>query len=78
MPSTHACATASIMTEEILQIRNLTVDLPVGGDRLHAVQDLSLSLRRDEIVITSYSIHYTKLYECSHASTTRARSISRA
>lgn len=50
MPSTRACATASIMTEEILQIRNLTVDLPVGGDRLHAVQDLSLSLRRDEIL----------------------------
>jgi peptide/nickel transport system ATP-binding protein len=38
------------MADEILQIRNLTVDLPAGGDRLHAVQELSLSLRRDEIL----------------------------
>ena len=50
MPLTRACATASTMAVEILQIRNLTVDLPVGGDRLHAVQDLSLSLRSDEIL----------------------------
>jgi peptide/nickel transport system ATP-binding protein len=38
------------MAEDILQIRNLTVDLPVGGDRLHAVENLSLSLHRDEIL----------------------------
>jgi peptide/nickel transport system ATP-binding protein len=50
MPSIRVYETVSVMAENILQIRNLTVDLPVGGDRQHAVEDVSLSLRRDEIL----------------------------
>ncbi len=38
------------MTDPILSIRNLTVDLPKGGDRPHAVQNLSLDINPQEIV----------------------------
>ena len=31
----------------------------------HRTYDLALAILNEEIVITSYSIHYTKLYECS-------------
>jgi peptide/nickel transport system ATP-binding protein len=34
----------------IVDIRNLTVPLPAGGDRRHAVEDVSLSVSRGEIV----------------------------
>ncbi|WP_049058254.1 ATP-binding cassette domain-containing protein, partial [Achromobacter xylosoxidans] len=35
---------------ELLRIQNLTVDLPAGADRRHAIQDLSLSVKAGEIV----------------------------
>ncbi len=40
------------MTEEgnVLSIESLTVDLPAWADRRHAVEDVSLALRRDEIL----------------------------
>lgn len=38
------------MTQPILSIRNLTIDLPRGGDRAHAVADLSLKIQPKEIV----------------------------
>jgi len=38
------------MTETILDIRNLSVQLPPGADRTHAVKNLSLDLRRGEIL----------------------------
>ncbi|MFE3839073.1 ABC transporter ATP-binding protein [Pseudogemmobacter sonorensis] len=38
------------MTAPVLSIRNLTVDLPKGGDRPHAVEDLSLTIAPREIV----------------------------
>ena len=38
------------MTAPLLEIRNLTVPLPAGADRPFAVQDLSLSLGRGEIL----------------------------
>ena len=38
------------MSESILEIRNLTVDLPRGADRTHAVSGVSLDLHRNEIL----------------------------
>ncbi|MFT3688839.1 ABC transporter ATP-binding protein [Paenirhodobacter sp.] len=38
------------MTDPILSIRNLTVDLPKGGDRPHAVENLTLDIMPKEIV----------------------------
>lgn len=38
------------MTDPILEIRNLTIDLPKGGDRPHAVENLSLDILPNEIV----------------------------
>ena len=35
---------------ELLRIQNLTVDLPAGADRPHALHDLSLSVNAGEIV----------------------------
>ncbi|EXL04935.1 ABC transporter ATP-binding protein [Aquamicrobium defluvii] len=37
-------------TDKLLEIRKLTVNLPAEGDRHHAVEDLSLSLHRNEIL----------------------------
>ncbi len=37
-------------TQSVLSIRNLTVDLPKGGDRPYAVQELSLDIREREIL----------------------------
>ena len=36
--------------EPLLSIEGLTVDLPANADRRHAVQDVSLTLHRDEIL----------------------------
>ncbi|MBB3609503.1 ABC transporter ATP-binding protein [Rhizobium sp. BK602] len=36
--------------ETVLSIRNLTIDLPSGGDRPHAVSNLSLDIREKEIL----------------------------
>jgi peptide/nickel transport system ATP-binding protein len=36
--------------ETLLEISGLTVDLPVGADRPHAVEDINLTLGRDEIL----------------------------
>jgi peptide/nickel transport system ATP-binding protein len=38
------------MSAPILEIRNLTIDLPEGADRPHAVRDVSLDLHRNEIL----------------------------
>ncbi len=38
------------MSSPVLEIRNLTVDLPPGADRRHAVEDVSLDLHHDEIL----------------------------
>ncbi|MEM8822568.1 MAG: ABC transporter ATP-binding protein [Pseudomonadota bacterium] len=38
------------MPDPILQIRNLTIALPRGADRAHAVEDVSLTLNRGEIL----------------------------
>jgi len=38
------------MSQPILSIRGLTVDLPKGGDRTHAIRDLSLDINPGEIV----------------------------
>lgn len=38
------------MKNAVLSIRNLTVDLPKGGDRAHAVEDLSIEISPKEIV----------------------------
>ena len=38
------------MADALLDIENLTVDLPPGADRRHAVENLTLSLRPDEIL----------------------------
>jgi peptide/nickel transport system ATP-binding protein len=38
------------MSETVLEICNLTVDLPSGADRPHAVSDVSFSLQRNEIL----------------------------
>ncbi|MEM9247733.1 MAG: ABC transporter ATP-binding protein [Pseudomonadota bacterium] len=36
--------------DPILEIKNLSIALPLGGDRTHAVEDLSLTLHRGEIL----------------------------
>jgi peptide/nickel transport system ATP-binding protein len=38
------------VAEPVLSIRNLTIDLPRGGDRPHAVSNLSLEIREKEIL----------------------------
>jgi peptide/nickel transport system ATP-binding protein len=38
------------MSESVLAIRDLTVDLPPGADRPHAVENVSLSIEPDEIL----------------------------
>jgi peptide/nickel transport system ATP-binding protein len=38
------------MTDTILKLRNLTVDLPPGADRAHAVEDVSLDVNSNEIL----------------------------
>jgi peptide/nickel transport system ATP-binding protein len=38
------------MTDTILKLRNLTVDLPHGADRAHAVEDVSLDVNCNEIL----------------------------
>ncbi|MGE5094449.1 MAG: ABC transporter ATP-binding protein [Betaproteobacteria bacterium] len=38
------------MSETVLEIRNLTVDLPEGADRRHAVAAVNLELHRNEIL----------------------------
>jgi peptide/nickel transport system ATP-binding protein len=38
------------MTDTILKLRNLTVDLPPGADRAHAVEDVSIDVNRNEIL----------------------------
>lgn len=38
------------MTETVLDIRNLTVELPAGADRPQAVSDVTFSLQRNEIL----------------------------
>ncbi|MBP0650339.1 ATP-binding cassette domain-containing protein, partial [Mycobacterium tuberculosis] len=38
------------MTDALLDIRGLSIPLPGGADRRHAVSDLSLGLRRGEVV----------------------------
>ena len=40
------------MTQDapVLTIERLTIDLPAGADRPHAVEDVSLVLNRDEIL----------------------------
>ena len=38
------------VAEPVLSIRNLTIDLPRGGDRPHAVSNLSLEVREKEIL----------------------------
>jgi peptide/nickel transport system ATP-binding protein len=38
------------MNDSVLEIRNLTVELPKGADRKHAVGDFTLNLRRNEIL----------------------------
>ena len=38
------------MTEPLLSIENLSVALPHGGDRVHAVENVSLNVGRNEIV----------------------------
>ena len=38
------------MADTVLDIEGLTVDLPAGADRAHAVDDVSLSLRPNEIL----------------------------
>jgi len=38
------------MADTLLDIEGLTVDLPAGADRAHAVEDVSLSLRPNEIL----------------------------
>ncbi len=38
------------MTDAVLAIEGLTITLPEGADRRHAVEDLSLTVGRDEIV----------------------------
>ncbi|MDQ0458424.1 dipeptide ABC transporter ATP-binding protein [Rhizobium paknamense] len=37
-------------SKSVLSIRNLTIDLPKGGDRPHAVRDLSLDIHEREIL----------------------------
>ena len=37
-------------TEAVLSIENLTIDLPAWAERTHAVENVSLTLRRDEIM----------------------------
>ncbi|MEN2991444.1 ABC transporter ATP-binding protein [Tistrella sp. BH-R2-4] len=48
-PSSAAPPTAS-PTQPVLSIRDLSVALPAGGDRTHAVRGLSLDIARREIV----------------------------
>jgi peptide/nickel transport system ATP-binding protein len=38
------------MSDSVLEIRNLTVELPPGADRTHAVADFSLNLKHNEIL----------------------------
>ena len=38
------------MTENVLEVRNLTVELPAASDRKHAVEDISFSVGPGEIV----------------------------
>jgi peptide/nickel transport system ATP-binding protein len=37
------------MTDAVVSIRGLTVTLPTGGDRIHAVENVDLDIRRNEI-----------------------------
>jgi len=36
------------MSDQILEVENLTVDIPVGGGMLHAVQGISFHVKRGE------------------------------
>ena len=38
------------MTQTVLKLRNLTVDLPPGADRTHAVEDVSLDVNSNQIL----------------------------
>ena len=38
------------MVQTALKLRNLTVDLPPGADRAHAVEDVSLDVNSNEIL----------------------------
>jgi len=38
------------MSANLLEVRGLTVDLPTGGERIHAVSELSVSLEHNEIL----------------------------
>src|SRR5690606_17153096 len=55
-PSIRNCASAAIKgddmhdTPPLLSVRNLTIPLPSGGDRPHAVQDISFDIRSGEIL----------------------------
>lgn len=49
LPGTPRGLSIGPMTE-LLRIQNLTVDLPAGADRRHAIHDLSLSIKPGEIV----------------------------
>jgi peptide/nickel transport system ATP-binding protein len=40
----------STQTDPILQIRNLSIELPRGADRTHAVKEVNLTLKRGEIL----------------------------
>ena len=40
----------SVETDPVLEVSGLTIALPGGGDRPHAVEDVSLSVGRGEIV----------------------------
>jgi len=50
MRSTPVCIERGDLMTALLDIRNLSVALPPGGDRALAVDDVSLTLNRDEIV----------------------------
>ena len=39
----------SSRSDALLQVQNLTVALPAGGDRPYAVQDVSFTLNKNEI-----------------------------
>ena len=41
---------ALMQASPLLQVRDLRVSLPVGGDRLHAIDGVSLDLHKDEIL----------------------------
>lgn len=50
MHSTLACIAKDDVMTAILEIKNISVSLPSGGDRSLAVDDVTLTLNRDEIV----------------------------